>query len=157
MDKDLSIKVNYTKKDYREYFFRIYFIDNPLKLIGYFIVLGVALFSIFSGSTSNVLSLLALMILLYIPFNYIIRVNMAMTSLMRSAYYHFTISNEGIRIIHEYDNQTVGWNSVRQVKEFKGNLAFYMDKNNPFIIPKREIGEDLDRLRVTLKEFGKLA
>lgn len=157
MDKDLSIKVNYLKKDYREYFFRIYFIDNPLKLIGYFVVLGVALFSIFKGSTSNVLSLLALMILLYIPFNYIIRVNIAMNNLMKSAYYFFKITNEGIQIVHEYDNQNVPWNSIKKVKEFKGNLAFYMEKNNPFIIPKREVGEDLDKLIVSLREFGKLA
>lgn len=66
--------------------------------------------------------------------------------------FHFVFDEKGMHVSQKKEKAFLAWKEVRQVKETKHSIFVYATSINANILPKEQLGENLEPLKALIKE-----
>ncbi len=68
---------------------------------------------------------------------------------------HYTLSEEGITVSQEEQSETMPWEQVCKVRQFRGEMIVYTSRIHAFIFPVEQMGENAAGITAYIEEHSK--
>lgn len=157
MEKRVEFDIKIETNDMYDFLMR-HFYSNFSGKFGIVLSIG-AMLAFFYGIGKAEMSKLILLVVLSLLFTVVQPLQMRQKAaaqvkknpLMQEPF-HFVFDKNGMSVSQKKEKASISWKEIRQVKESKRSIYVYVTSINANIIPKQQVGEQLEALKEIIRE-----